>query len=310
MSYIVLDLEWNHPYSRSLFVHNDIGTLLTAEIIQFGAVKLSQSLEIADTFKCHVKPFAYKKVHKKIKSITNISDSDLLTGQSFPLSFESFRQWCGPDAIFLTWGSDDLPILKQNAEYHHLDFSWLGCSFNLQPIFNCQYKLSSGQKSLEFAIDYLKIEKEQRFHDALSDAQYTALVVQKLDIVKGIMEYSSDFKEDSDSGEVCSQYFHSKEAAFHSSFASVCPKCGKAGSVRLNWTKETDKKYITLFDCSEDGKIFVRLKFSKIGNRKYAVRKNFYKAEGEILKYYDSKRVAAIEKRKNYLNHIKRANTK
>lgn len=51
---IVLDLEWNQPFSTRSMVTTPVR--LPGEIIQIGAVKLNERLEIVDTFKVMVKP--------------------------------------------------------------------------------------------------------------------------------------------------------------------------------------------------------------------------------------------------------------
>ena len=54
MCCIVLDLEWNQPFSTRSMVTTPVR--LPGEIIQIGAVKLNEQLEIVDTFKVMVKP--------------------------------------------------------------------------------------------------------------------------------------------------------------------------------------------------------------------------------------------------------------
>ena len=57
MCCIVLDLEWNQPFSTRSMVTTPVR--LPGEIIQIGAVKLNERLEIVDTFKVMVKPKYY-----------------------------------------------------------------------------------------------------------------------------------------------------------------------------------------------------------------------------------------------------------
>lgn len=53
MCCIVLDLEWNQPFSMRSMITTPVR--LHGEIIQIGAVKLNEQLEIVDTFKVMVK---------------------------------------------------------------------------------------------------------------------------------------------------------------------------------------------------------------------------------------------------------------
>ena len=62
MSYVILDLEWNSAYSYKLkhFVN---------EIIEFGAVRLDDELNIESTYSSLVKPKIGRKLNGKVKQI-------------------------------------------------------------------------------------------------------------------------------------------------------------------------------------------------------------------------------------------------
>ncbi|NCB06388.1 MAG: exonuclease, partial [Clostridia bacterium] len=49
MQYIVVDLEWNQPVSYNSAVYRRVGDSLMFEVIQFGAVKLSEELQVVDS---------------------------------------------------------------------------------------------------------------------------------------------------------------------------------------------------------------------------------------------------------------------
>ena len=64
MSYVILDLEWNGSYSKVL--HKFVN-----EIIEIGAVKLDDELNVCDTFTMLVAP----KIGKKLcLSLIHISE--------------------------------------------------------------------------------------------------------------------------------------------------------------------------------------------------------------------------------------------
>ena len=48
MNYIVFDLEWNQPYSNDISFMKRTKMPLTGEIIQIGAVKLNEKMDIID----------------------------------------------------------------------------------------------------------------------------------------------------------------------------------------------------------------------------------------------------------------------
>ena len=71
MQYIVMDLEWNQsPKGRPM---QDRG--LTFEIIEIGALKLNEKMEIIGEFQELVKPQLYPKIHEIIQEMVRIPGS-------------------------------------------------------------------------------------------------------------------------------------------------------------------------------------------------------------------------------------------
>lgn len=58
MNYIVLELEWNQPYSMKSMIRSPV--YLQGEIIQISAVKLDEQFNLLDTFKIMVTPKYYR----------------------------------------------------------------------------------------------------------------------------------------------------------------------------------------------------------------------------------------------------------
>ena len=52
MEYIILDMEWNQPISKSQYIKEPVN--LVGEIIQIGAVKLDSNFCVTDIFKCNI----------------------------------------------------------------------------------------------------------------------------------------------------------------------------------------------------------------------------------------------------------------
>lgn len=109
MSIVVLDLEWNGAYSKRL--HGYIN-----EIIEFGAVKLDEKLNIVDRFSCFVKPQVGKKISSVITDLTNITNDNLSDAMSFLQVMSQFKKWAG-DCITTTWGTSDVLVLIENCRY-------------------------------------------------------------------------------------------------------------------------------------------------------------------------------------------------
>ena len=82
MNYIVLDMEWNQPgYADTALCRN--GVCMKNEIIQIGAVKLSESMEKTGVFECIIKPVSLTSMNRMIKQLTGITDEMLDKGESF-----------------------------------------------------------------------------------------------------------------------------------------------------------------------------------------------------------------------------------
>lgn len=187
MNYIVLDLEWNQPrYAREMIedpVH------LVGEIVQIGAVRMNERLSIKDELRLTVRPRYYRKLHRKVARITGLDSEVLNKGVSFPEAYRILRKFCGKDFVFLTWGPDDVPMLRDNLNLFHLDEDWIPDFYDLQVPF-CHQKLDGPrQTALEDAIELLGEEPFQA-HDALCDAKSTALICRHLDMKKALSEYA------------------------------------------------------------------------------------------------------------------------
>ena len=97
MNYTILDLEWNSVFSPRLAGYFN-------EIIQFGAVKLDENLNITDTFSTFVLPSEGKKLTDLVTQLTNIHNEDLRNGLPFLQAFQQFISFLG-DGILMTWGT-------------------------------------------------------------------------------------------------------------------------------------------------------------------------------------------------------------
>lgn len=152
MDTIILDMEWNQPFSKKRMMKSPV--CLTGEIIQIGAVKLDKNYCIVDTFKIMITPQYYTKMHKKVSDLTKITTEELQYGFSFPTAFAAlkyFRAWCGKEFVFLAWGTDDITTLHANLALHGLDSAWIPESYDIQLIFDEQITKEKRQVSLSDA---------------------------------------------------------------------------------------------------------------------------------------------------------------
>ena len=96
MQYIILDMEWNQPWPGSYSAKKALPSPLRGEIVQIGAVRMTQDQQVADEFQILIRPKYFKKMNRKVASLTGIRDSVLREkGVSFPEAAAKFQTWCG-----------------------------------------------------------------------------------------------------------------------------------------------------------------------------------------------------------------------
>jgi DNA polymerase III epsilon subunit-like protein len=297
MYYISLDLEWNQAYAeQALAVQKRLECRLRGEVIQIGAVKLDEQLNICGSYSVIVRPRFFRRIHRHVMRLTGITQDMIDRGMPLPEAAESFRAWCGDDFAFLTWGPDDVPMLEDNLRAHKLDGEWLSRVYDLQPIYNSQTDGLSKQRSLEFVMEQFGIPQNLPAHDALNDAYFTALVAQKLDIAKGIAEYrtssgdalQSDVLGNADVG----QSGYAAPSAILSDPAvvsPVCPLCGKqlAGDGRIAHYK--GQKYTAILRCAEHGAMLLDLRLARNLNESWRARRTLNYATDEAIVKHEAK---------------------
>jgi len=297
VKYVILDLEWNQARFGKEVVSDKDGNKLYGEIIQIGAVKLSEKFRIAETLKINVKPKYYKVIHRKVRQITGISQEELSRGEEFLSAIARLRKWCGEDFRFLTWGPDDVRVLRRNIEMYGEDSSWINNWYDLQAVYNVQTGLGDNQKSLSSAVEHFGIVAGEPMHDALNDAYYTALVAAHLDVPNGIAELMQRARRRAIMNEdrplmsrIFDGYKTRRDAFADKEVSDVrCPTCDALCYDRRKWISEGNDRYITLASCEEHGKYIIRLRFEKDEDT-YKVSKMTFEA-GEGAEAHYEKRV-------------------
>ena len=174
-TFVILDLEWNGTYSRRIkgFIN---------EIIEFGAVKVNDSLEILDTFEALVRPQVGKKISGKIRTLTSITNEELEGGLQFMQVSSRFRKWMG-GAVLLTWGTSDILTLIENCRYFcgNQRIPFLDTYVDLQAY--CQRRLNadpSHQMGLTTAAELLGVDEGGvDHHRALGDSLLSLRCLQR-----------------------------------------------------------------------------------------------------------------------------------
>ena len=146
MNYIILDMEWNQPWPGSPSAKKVLPVQIRGEIIQIGAVRVTADQQVTDEFQVLVRPKYYRRLNRRVSKLTGIKESRLKEeGIPLPEAMEQFRAWCGEDVTFLTWGFDDITILRENLRLYGLEENWTERWYNAQMIFNAQTDGSNAQ---------------------------------------------------------------------------------------------------------------------------------------------------------------------
>lgn len=298
MQYIVLDMEWNQPWPGTFAAKRVLPVKIRGEIIQIGAVRVTDRQIVGDEFQALIKPKYYRKLNKKVVSLTGIKDAMLAKdGIPFPEAMERFKDWCGEDVVFLTWGFDDIGILKENMALHGLDSGWIDRWYNAQMIFNAQTDGATAQKALKTAMQMAGVEASRPAHDALGDAYHTAILCTRLDLVRGMAEYDQALEKHENGfhgaelpGCLGRKVFHgyeSKEAAMaaQSGPENLCPTCGKPMTL-AKWISQQDKRYMAMAQCPDHGRFLVRVRLSREDDG-IRVSRLIYAGDSEAAQSYD-----------------------
>lgn len=179
MNYIIFDLEWNNAYSyaKKGFMN---------EIIEIGAVKLNERLEIVDTFKQLILPKITKKLSGRCKTLTNITNEELKqNGIPFADAIKDFSRWSRGDGnVFMSWSNSDLYVLTNNYQTFlgnlNIDFITKYCDAQkycmsfIERENNNQISLADCGETFGIEIDVDKL------HRALTDCYLTAECLKKV----------------------------------------------------------------------------------------------------------------------------------
>lgn len=301
MNYIILDLEWNQAVSAARMIRKPV--MLHGEIIQIGAIKTDGKFNLLDKIKINVRPKYYKIMNPHVAQITGITDMQLTAGETFPQAFKRFKQWCGEDFRFITWGFDDLGVFADNLTLHGLDPSFGGDYINLQLIYNRQTGAEHLQCALAAAAESLGIPIDVQCHDAFNDALLTYELCRKLDMTLGIAEYAeyvaalpAPLMKDA-----VSDVDDLKKMIFNRRVVEIpCPKCGE--KLKLGqWLFSSAKTCKTIAECPADGKFLVKLKAVKVAEGEYTVTRSVYAATEEDVAKFAEKLRKREERRKKQL---------
>lgn len=296
MNYIILDLEWNQSSTGKVNSLPD----MPFEIIEIGAVKLDEKLRYKGEWQRVIKPRAYKKLQSAVKKVIHLTESDLEKGDLFENAIKEFLEWCGDEYTFAIWGSMDLTELQRNMKHYKVDipFPKPFIYLDVQKLYSYMYLNGKDKLNLKSAIQELKIRETEEYHSALSDAHYTAKVLQKIDLKK-VGHYTSIdtyFIPNTRKEEIYQNYgeyekyisrgFDSRERAADDRVVRSCNciYCGKPMKRKIKWFATNSKVYYGLFECIEHGLIKGRFRTKQADNGQYYVIRIMKKTDIEGAK--------------------------
>ena len=319
MNYIVLDLEWNQDTEGK---HGKKHEKLPFEIIEIGAIKLDEQKNTIGQFNELIRPSVYKNMHHITEKMVHIHMEDLQNGSSFPKVVKQFLSWCGENYIFCSWGNLDLIELQRNMKYYHLPlladgpFEFL----DIQKLFSIAYEDGKSRRNLEYAIDYLHIEKDIPFHRAFSDAYYTAKVLEKINA--DVEEYCSYdvctlpankkeevYKTFSNYSKFISREFEDKQLAVadREILSTRCYICNRLTKRKIKWFTPNGKHYYSISSCDQHGNMK-----GKIRIRKPVLKGKF--PEGvyvvKTLKLISQEEVNSIIEKREHARHLRQIKRK
>lgn len=284
-AYVVIDLEWNQPipWIRSKVDPKE----LPGEIIEIGAVKLlvnDGGLEITEPFHVMIRPVCYTVMNRNVSRVINKISSDLRCGIPFAEAYDAFRQWCGEDFILCGWGNSDLSILKSNLRFHGRPDQLNTRFLDVQPLFSKIAENENKQRSVEYAVDFLKISKIEEFHAAHRDAEYTGRILLKLFEI--LSSEDEEVPQKNATGSILNQYLYDPDLAAqtfrntetyrsweecfskNSGAECLCPACEEPMSARISWFR-LKKSAFSLWRCQEHNLAAGRMRLKKNNEGKY-----------------------------------------
>lgn len=269
MNYVILDLEWNGAYSKKIkrFVN---------EIIEFGAVKVDEQLNIVDSFSMLVTPQIGKKLNTRVAQLTQISQQELMeVNNTFTHVLSKFRKFMG-DSVLLSWGTSDILTLLENHRYYLAEdkLPYMTHYCNLQAY--CEHMLEHNDKSHQMGLStcagLLGIDdNDMNLHRALSDAQLSLMCMKKLykehEFEKFVELADDEFYrkitfKNTTIYDIKNPLIDKKELYI------CCDKCGRKAWRKSKWTTK-NKSFRAIFRCKKckrdfEGRVFFRLRYDGV----------------------------------------------
>lgn len=184
MQYIIFDLEATCWDRNNIQNSNNI-----SEVIEIGAVKLNENLEIISEFQCFVKPAINPILSDFCKNLTNITQEQIDSSKDFHLSIKDFEKFISNEksaAWLCSWGFYDKSKIKKEMKEKNIRsnvFYFLNNHISIKHQFGDIYNIKPC--GMDRALNILKIPLDGTHHRAIDDARnITKIFIKVFDKLK------------------------------------------------------------------------------------------------------------------------------
>ena len=178
MPIIVLDLEWNGAFCSKVNGYFN-------EIIEIGAVRLSDTLEIEDCFDAVIRPRVSRKLSHWVTDLTGYTDEQLKSGTTFVDAMDALHRFVGDKgATLLTWSNTDLLVFMENCRYYYDNdrIPFISHYLDLQSYAQQRQGLGTAQQValVKFAELLGMNSDDLELHHAIDDSRLSTQILQRV----------------------------------------------------------------------------------------------------------------------------------
>lgn len=273
MQYIVIDLEWNGSYSKKAHGYFN-------EIIEVGAVKVNENMQILDEFRAAIKPVVSKKLSSIVTDLTNITAEELEDGTTFAGMMRQLSRWIGSEpSTVLTWSTTDLLVLMENCRffYGQQEIPFLKNYMDFQVYAQQRMNVDTSQQlGLARAGELLGIpEDDMSLHRALDDSKLTAAILQKVydadSFTAAILPVDKEFYKRITFKTIIIKDLDDPRVK-RSELCFNCPECGQNMKRKGSW-RFRSRAFCAEFSCRRcdkkyNGRVQYKLKYEGVEVKK------------------------------------------
>jgi 3'-5' exoribonuclease 1 len=173
MTYVVMDLE-STCWKGETQVKDQ-------EIIEVGAVKLSESLDIIGQYDRFIRPTKNPLLSDFCQALTHIAQDDVASADTFDVVFPDFDSWAGEGSCrIVTWGDYDIEHIRFDCKRHSMKFPkrFSKRHINLKQVFADSKRIRPC--GMEQALKMIGTELEGTHHRAIDDAHNLVRIMRVL----------------------------------------------------------------------------------------------------------------------------------